>query len=72
MIAILDSGLDVSLDGMQQTTTGYPKVIDCMDFTGAGNVDTSVIATLNNNNNKLSGLSGRELNVIFLLTEINR
>uniref|UniRef100_A0AC35ETJ4 Uncharacterized protein n=1 Tax=Panagrolaimus sp. PS1159 TaxID=55785 RepID=A0AC35ETJ4_9BILA len=64
VIAIIDSGLDVSLDGMQKTTIGSPKVIDCMDFTGAGNVDTSVIKEFNNNyRNNIIGISGRLLNI---------
>uniref|UniRef100_A0A914ZDD9 Subtilisin n=1 Tax=Panagrolaimus superbus TaxID=310955 RepID=A0A914ZDD9_9BILA len=68
VIAIIDCGLDVSLDGMQKTTTGRPKVIDCFDFTGAGNVDTSVIKEFNNNgfNKSITGLSGRLLNVILI------
>uniref|UniRef100_A0AC34FUG3 Peptidase S8/S53 domain-containing protein n=1 Tax=Panagrolaimus sp. ES5 TaxID=591445 RepID=A0AC34FUG3_9BILA len=60
VIAILDGGLDVSLDGMQQTTTGHAKVIDCIDFTGAGNVDTSIIRKINDKNT-IIGLSGRVL-----------
>uniref|UniRef100_A0AC34FCF8 Peptidase S8/S53 domain-containing protein n=1 Tax=Panagrolaimus sp. ES5 TaxID=591445 RepID=A0AC34FCF8_9BILA len=47
---------------MQTTSDGLPKIIDCFDFTGAGDVDTSVIKE-GDSKNVLIGLSGRKLRI---------
>uniref|UniRef100_A0A914XYC3 Peptidase S8/S53 domain-containing protein n=1 Tax=Panagrolaimus superbus TaxID=310955 RepID=A0A914XYC3_9BILA len=60
-IAIIDSGLDISLKGLRCTSEGLPKIIDCFDFTGVGDVDTSVIREMENN--ILVGLNGRKLKI---------
>uniref|UniRef100_A0A914QMT4 Peptidase S8/S53 domain-containing protein n=1 Tax=Panagrolaimus davidi TaxID=227884 RepID=A0A914QMT4_9BILA len=62
-IAIIDGGFDVSLEGLQRTSEGLPKIIDCFDFTGVGNVDTSVIREIEKNDNILIGLSGRKFKI---------
>uniref|UniRef100_A0A914Z5P6 Uncharacterized protein n=1 Tax=Panagrolaimus superbus TaxID=310955 RepID=A0A914Z5P6_9BILA len=69
VIAIIDSCIDVSLPGLQKTSTGDPKIIDCFDLTGNGNVDTSKIKKLDNNN-FLIGLTGRQLKVSLKLFKI--
>uniref|UniRef100_A0A914Z0W0 Peptidase S8/S53 domain-containing protein n=1 Tax=Panagrolaimus superbus TaxID=310955 RepID=A0A914Z0W0_9BILA len=61
-IAIIDSVVDLSLSGMQKTSTGLPKIIDCFDFTDNGNVDTSVIRK-SGDDNTLTLLSGREISI---------
>lgn len=38
IIIILDTGVDMGVDGMLKTSTGETKVIDVQDFTGQGNV----------------------------------
>uniref|UniRef100_A0AC35EVQ4 Peptidase S8/S53 domain-containing protein n=1 Tax=Panagrolaimus sp. PS1159 TaxID=55785 RepID=A0AC35EVQ4_9BILA len=61
-IAIIDSGIDVSFEGLQKTSEGLPKIVDYFDFTGAGDVDTSVIKEADSKN-YLIGLSGRKLKI---------
>lgn len=36
LILILDSGVDIGIDGLTTTSTGEPKVIDVQDFSGEG------------------------------------
>jgi len=59
-IAVLDSGVDPGAPGLKTTSQGLPKVIDILDATGSGDVDTSVIGTLNEDA-QVEGLSGRRL-----------
>ncbi len=39
IILILDTGVDMGIEGLQKTTTGETKVIDVRDFTGEGNIN---------------------------------
>lgn len=65
IIMILDTGIDVGVDGLTKTSTGEDKVIDVQDFTGQGDVkifdaeilsenDTSFFAN-SENDYKISG-----------------
>jgi subtilisin family serine protease len=43
LIAILDSGIDPSVPGLQRTTDGTPKLLDARDFSGEGRVPLAPI-----------------------------
>ena len=61
LIAVFDTGCDLSAAGLLTTSTGLPKYVDFLDCTGGGDIDTSKKVTPSDKDGTLPGLSGRKL-----------
>ena len=62
VIAIFDTGVDPGAAGLQTTPDGRPKIIDVVDCTGSGDVNTSKVVTADENG-CITGVLGRKLQV---------
>ena len=62
--------VDIFLDSFQVCSTGEPKVLDLIDVTGSGDVDTSTVVEAKDG--IITGLTGRKLTVSVLILMILR
>ncbi|KAK2367082.1 tripeptidyl-peptidase [Trifolium repens] len=60
LIAIFDSGVDPAVDGLQVTSDGKPKILDVIDCTGSGDIDTSKVVKADKDGH-ICGASGASL-----------
>ncbi|EXC19138.1 Tripeptidyl-peptidase 2 [Morus notabilis] len=60
VIAIFDSGVDPAAAGLQVTSDGKPKILDVIDCTGSGDIDTSKVVKADANG-CIRGVSGASL-----------
>ncbi|XP_031281076.1 tripeptidyl-peptidase 2 isoform X1 [Pistacia vera] len=60
VIAIFDSGVDPAAAGLQVTSDGKPKILDVVDCTGSGDIDTST-AVKADSDGCIRGASGATL-----------
>merc|ERR1711970_369681 len=65
VIAVLDQGCDPGAFGLRETSDGKVKIIDCVDTTGSGDVDTShkVKTEIIDGKEYITGLTGRKIEI---------
>jgi len=61
-IAIFDSGVDPGASGLQRLPSGERKLVDLIDCSGAGDVDTSTVVQPAEDRS-IQGLTGRKLKI---------
>ena len=64
VIAIFDTGVDPGAPGLAVTSDGKPKIVDMVDGSGSGDVDTKTVRKAEKGH--VEGLTGRSLDVSSL------
>ena len=62
IVAIFDDGVDPGTAGLQKTSEGKPKILDIIDCTGSGDIDTSKEVSVDEEG-KIEGFFGSKLKV---------
>lgn len=62
VVAIFDTGVDPGAGGLQTTTDGKTKIVDVVDCTGSGDVDTTTVVRADEDG-CLAGTNGNKLRV---------
>ncbi|GER51008.1 tripeptidyl-peptidase [Striga asiatica] len=59
-MVVIDSGVDPAAAGLKVTSDGKPKILDVIDCTGSGDIDTSTVVKADNDG-RIHGTSGNSL-----------
>ncbi|MEW5318316.1 MAG: hypothetical protein WDW38_009545 [Sanguina aurantia] len=70
VIAVFDTGVDPGAAGLQITTDGKPKILDVIDCTGSGDIDTSTLVKADEQGT-IQAAAGREGRLVLNTTWVN-